>query len=93
VRGERIRNLKSEIRRGLNVSRDGDRKSRSSFDQGKPADRSGVRDRIDGGQVNSVHWGRLARGVNDRGFAPETPVKGGITLDEPGFAILRIATD
>ena len=23
----------------------------------------------------------------DRGFAPETPVKGGITLDEPGFAI------
>ena len=23
----------------------------------------------------------------DRGFAPETPVKGGITLDEPVFAI------
>jgi hypothetical protein len=54
---------------------------------GKPADGSGVRDRLGGDEINSLLQGRLARGVDDRGFAPETPVKGGIALDEPGFAM------
>jgi len=49
--------------------------------------RSDVRDWLKGGRVNSVFEGRLAGGMDDRGFAPETPVKGGIALDEPGFAI------
>jgi len=31
--------------------------------------------------------------MDDRGFAPETPVKGGITLDNPGFAIRTDWTD
>jgi hypothetical protein len=57
--------------------------NRCAFDQGKPADRSGARDWLKGGNVNSVLQGRLARGMDDRGFAPETPVKGGIALDEP----------
>jgi hypothetical protein len=34
-----------------------------------------------------VFLGRLARGVDDRGLAPETPVKGGIAIDNPGFAM------
>ncbi len=72
----------------VDLSGDGDRKSRCSFDQGKPADCSGVGKWLDGDVVNSLLRGRLARGVgDDRGFAPETPVKGGIALDEPGFAI------
>ena len=58
--------------------KDGDRKSLRSFDQGKPADRNGVPDWLEGGRVDSVLQGRLARGMDDRGVAPETPVKGGI---------------
>ena len=54
----------------VNLSGDGDRKSRCSFDQGKPADRGGVRDWLEGGEVNSVFQGRLARGIDDRGVAP-----------------------
>ena len=70
-----------------NLFGNGDRKSRGSFDQGKPADRGGVGRWLESGEVNSVLRGRLARGMDDRGPAPETPVKGGITLDEPSFAI------
>jgi hypothetical protein len=88
----------------VDLSGDGDRKSLCSFDQGKPADSSEVGDWLEGGKVNSVLWGRLAGGMDDRGFAPKTPVKGGIALDEPVFArsyaeaspasqSIRIATD
>jgi hypothetical protein len=38
----------------VDLSRDGDRKSRSSFDQGKPADCSGVGVRLESGKVNSA---------------------------------------
>ncbi len=71
----------------VNLSRDGDRKSRGSFDQGKPADCGGAGNWLEGDGVNSLVQGRLAGRVNDRGFAPETRVKGGVALDEPGFAI------
>jgi hypothetical protein len=71
----------------FNRSEDGDRKSRGSFDQGKPDDGSRMRDGLGSIEVNSVLQGRLARGIDERGFAPQTPVKGENALVEPGFAI------
>jgi hypothetical protein len=66
----------------LDMSRDGDRKSLRSFDQGKPAGCGGVGDWLEGGKVNSVLQGRLARGMDDRGFAPD-PSQGRDRLAHP----------
>jgi hypothetical protein len=51
--------------------------------RGKPAHCSGVPGWLKGGGVNSILESRLAIEIDDRGVAPETPVKGGIALDEP----------
>jgi len=56
-------------------------------------DRSGMRDWLEGDKVNSVLQGRLARGIENRGFAPETPVKGESPLTNPASQSERIATD